>query len=393
MNNDLKGNEWHLIRNNNGEWICDEFVVEMNKLTVDVYRMKALRLGLNLDVQNGPEGEFWCYKFQIETIDAADNLPKQHIRELKIGKVTTNTKTMGIKEFTEKCRKLQSCFREENNWEMGVGPNPSSKKLQINMIVDGEHTGNNFVNDFAFQYAKYRVGHKQKYETFGQYRLFNNLLSSQPMAFNLFCPFIELLKHEKEKEVSAIFRAIFPDKGIAKVKQVELEYLHTDIENYLYDKTAMDAIIRYTDDEGKNSFIAIETKYTDVLGINSPSKTKLHKEWIKKLAVFKKKSEKELLNDEKPISQIYRNFLLTESYGVKEGANRYYSVVLAPAQHPTTIKEVQSLKDELKPEFQYKISSVTLEDFIEKTLEICPQREAAPFIYFKNRYLDFSKLG
>ena len=387
MNNELKGNEWRLIRNNNGEWICDEYVVEMDKLTMDVYRMKASCLGLNLDVQNGPEGEFWCYKFQIDATEVADKQPKQQIR-----KVTTNTKTMGIKEFTEKCRRLQSCFREENNWEMGVGPNRSSKKLRINMIVDGEHTGNNFVNDFAFQYAKYRVEHKQNNETFGEYRLFNNLLSSQPMAFNLFCPFIEMWDKGKEIEVTSIFQAVFPGKGIERVVKVELEYLHTDIENYLNDKTAMDSIIRYIDDEGRNSFIAIETKYTDVLGTNSPSKTKLHKEWIKKLAVFEKKSEKELLNDEKPISQIYRNFLLTESYGVKEDANRYYSVVLAPAQHPTTLKEVKSLKDELKPEFQYKISSVTLEDFIEKTLENCPQSEAAPFIYFKNRYLDFSKL-
>ncbi len=299
---------------------------------------------------------------------------------------------MDIKEFTEKCRKLQSCFREENNWEMGVGPIPSSKNLQINMIVDGEHTGNNFVNDFAFRYAKDRVEHKQKYETFGEYRLFNNLLSSQPMAFNLFCPFIEMLEKGKEKEVTSIFQGIFPDKGIKKVSEVVLEYLHNEIKNYLNDKTAMDVIIRYIDDEGKKSFIAIETKYTDVLGTNSPSKTMLHKEWIKRLAEFKEESEKKLLNDEKPISQIYRNFLLTECYGVLEGANQYYSIVLAPAQHPTTMEEVNSLKDELKSEYQYKISSVTLEDFIEKTLEICPQSEAAPFIYFKDRYLDFSKL-
>ena len=30
-------------------------------------------------------------------------------------------------------------------------------------------------------------------------------------------------------------------------------------------------------------------------------------------------------------------------------------MVLAPAQHPTTEKEVASLKDELKPEYQDKI--------------------------------------
>lgn len=73
MKNELRESEWHLIRNNNGEWICDEYVVEMDKITVENYQMKALRLGLDLDIQNGPEGEFWCYKFQIEAIDAVEH--------------------------------------------------------------------------------------------------------------------------------------------------------------------------------------------------------------------------------------------------------------------------------------------------------------------------------
>ena len=138
------------------------------------------------------------------------------------------------------------------------------------------------------------------------------------MAFNLFCPFIEMLEKGKGKEVGSIFRAVFPDKGIKTVEQVELEYLHTDIEYYLNDKTAMDAIIRYVDNEGKKSFIAIETKYTDVLGTNSASKTMLHKAWIKRLAEFKKESEEKLLNNKKPISQIYRNLDL---YAKKIGRN------------------------------------------------------------------------
>ena len=119
----------------------------------------------------------------------------------------TISKTRRIKDFTEKCRELQGLFRvEENEHEpMGIGP---SGKPQINMIVNGEETGKNFVNDFAFNYANYRVEHRQKYETFGVVRLFNNLLSSQPMAFNLFCPFIEMLQKGKEKEVSFVKRQL-----------------------------------------------------------------------------------------------------------------------------------------------------------------------------------------
>jgi hypothetical protein len=61
--------------------------------------------------------------------------------------------------------------------------------------------------------------------------------------------------------------------------------------------------------------------------------------------------------------------------------------VLAPAQHPTTKKEVASLRNELKHEFQHKISAISLEDFITKTLEVCPDEDKAPFEYFKNRYI------
>ena len=128
--------------------------------------------------------------------------------------------------------------------------------------------------------------------------------------------------------------------------------------------------------------------------------------WIEKIGMFKPDTEAELIRSAKAaktakdsmelkqilkgmkvVTQIYRNFLLTECYGIKEGANRCYSVVLAPAQHPTTEKEVASLRDELKPEYQYKISAVSLEDFVERTLQVCPEEDKAPFLYFKDRYI------
>ena len=284
-------------------------------------------------------------------------------------------------------------FREMIGEPMGVGPWRSSTSKQISMLVDGEKTGKNFVNEYAFKYAKRRVKHLQAHETIDEYRLFNNMLSSQPMAFNLFCPFIQMLDEGKVEAVTNIFKAIFPDKHIGEVTEVGLEYLHTDIKNYLNDCTAMDAIVRYKDTDGKPAFIAIETKYTDVLGENTSNKERAqakYQEWIKRIGMFKPETEAKLLSGEKVITQIYRNFLLTECYGIVEGANRYYSVVLAPAQHPTTNKEVASLKDELLPEYHYKITSVTLEDFIKKAQKACPKGYRYPFWYFRERYLSFS---
>lgn len=380
---------WHLIRNNNGEWISDDNAVILSTLEVGVLKVWAAKQGKALSVQHGPEGILWCYKHEIDAIDCQNQEINPNYRVLKIKKTMEKEivkKSMTVTKFTEKCRARQGAFREEMGEPMGVGPKKSSTHKHTNMITNGEVTGKNFVNKFAFEYAKKRVANKQKNETIDEFRLFNNLLSSQPMAFNLFCPFIQMMEEGKTELVSSIFNTIFPDMGIKEVTEVGLEYLHTDVENYLNDKTAMDAIIRYIDTDGKQSFIAIETKYTDVLGTNTGSEKALYKEWIKRLGVFKPKTEEALLNGVKPVSQIYRNFLLTECYGVMEKAGRYYSVVLSPAQHPTTKEEVASLRDELKPEYQYKVSSVSLEDFIEKTLIVCPTEEKEPFVYFFNRY-------
>ena len=189
---------------------------------------------------------------------------------------------MNTKEFTEKCRKLQESYRKRMGEPMGVGPHLKNGTPQINMLVNGEKTGKNFVNDFTFNYAKRRVENKQPHETIDEYRLFNNMLSSQPMAFNLFCPFIQMLEQGKAEVVSRIFQNIFPDKHIGEVTEVGLEYLHTDIMNYLNDLTAMDAIVRYKDTEGKPAFIAIETKYTDVLNEKTSRRRNVeYDKWIK----------------------------------------------------------------------------------------------------------------
>ena len=91
------------------------------------------------------------------------------------------------------------------------------------MIANGEKTGRNFVNPFTFNYAKQRIEGKKRNETIDEYRLFNNLLSSQPMAFNLFCPLIEMLKNGKEGLVTKIISSVFPELSIGKVTEVELE--------------------------------------------------------------------------------------------------------------------------------------------------------------------------
>lgn len=59
----------HLIRNDNGEWISDEYAVIVSNLKVGVLKVWAAKQGKTLSVQHGPDGILWCYKHEIEAID------------------------------------------------------------------------------------------------------------------------------------------------------------------------------------------------------------------------------------------------------------------------------------------------------------------------------------
>lgn len=90
--------------------------------------------------------------------------------------------------------------------------------------------------------------------------------------------------------------------------------------------------------------------------------------------------------------QIYRNFLLTEKYRMVHHLEDSYSVVLAPKGHPTTLKEINSLKTYLKRGYKYKIQSYTLEDMMDDLYERCPYAFLDWIGRFKERYLNFKTI-
>lgn len=297
----------------------------------------------------------------------------------------------GDSEFVAKCRLLQSIYRVEIGEDEGYIQRGSKRYFYGNYIMNGDKTGKNFLEDYIFDYAKKRVNNRKHYETINEERLFNNLLSSQPMAFNLFCPLIKMLE-EDESSTTDILRAALPDYNINKVTKIDLEFIPKNHEELTNDRTAMDAIIEFTDNDGIPSFIAIETKYSENLGTNEASDKGKAKaiETIKSLRIFQSEIENRITSKEVALTQIYRNFLLSETYGIDQN-KKAYSIVLAPKENLTTADEVNSLKNELKEEYKYKISSVYLKDFVLKLIEKSQGKYQATFRAFYDRYLNFGK--
>ena len=314
-------------------------------------------------------------------------------------------KYKGDSPFVANCRKLQSIYR----YEIGEEIRPYTDRngnvhYYGNYISDGDTPKDgcwkNFLTEDAFKHANERVENRQKYETIEKDRLFNNLLSSQPMAFNLFCPLRKMLT-ESPETATQVIKAALPDYPIHEVTGVELEFIPGNYKDLTGDKSAMDAIIKFKDKDGKDGFIAVETKYSENLGTNTaydkdekgdkkPREQSLKA--IRQLKCFNPDVEMRILEGKVKLTQIYRNFLLSETYGKWETLESY-SIILAPKNHPSTDNEVNSLLSELREEYKNsKIKKINLEDFVNAIIDYCPDAYRVVFERFYDRYLNFGKL-
>jgi hypothetical protein len=310
----------------------------------------------------------------------------------------------GDSMFVAECRRLQSIYR----YEIGEEIHPYTDRYGNvhyygNYISNGENPKEgcwkNFLTEHAFNYAKDRVEHKKKYETIEGDRLFNNLLSSQPMAFNLFCPLRQMRK-ESPETATKVIKAALPGYPIHIVTEVELEFIPENHMELTGDKSAMDAIIRFEDEHGQKGFIAIETKYSENLGTNvaydrDKDGKKIPRaksiEAVKELQCFKLEEERLIIEGKKGLTQIYRNFLLSETYGLDKGLQSY-SIILAPEKHPSTDDEFKSLHNELRDEYKDKIKNIYLEEFVNNIVSVCPEEYKSVFERFHDRYLNWDKL-
>ena len=297
-------------------------------------------------------------------------------------------KYSGDTKYVELCRRTQSIYRHE----IGQPIAPYRGHMYGNYISNGKESGANFLAEYIHAHALKRIRDKKPYEMIQEDRLFNNLLSSQPMAFNLFYP-LEKLRSESPQDATRAIQAALPCYDIALVEEVALEFIPEKYKDITGDRSAMDAIIRYVDFEGKNCFIAIETKYSESLGANE-AKDDATKEKERRVAVelgfFCDEAAKQIASGEVPLTQIYRNFLLSEAYGKKCGLGSF-SIVLAPSIHPSTEREVASLLPKLKEEYAKKLKIVHLEDFVDALIANTPEEYSSLFDRFKSRYLDFDK--
>lgn len=292
-------------------------------------------------------------------------------------------------KFTKKCRLLQSKYRCNSlKVNYGVGPNFNSKDLQGNMLSNGENTGLNFLSETAFNFAKQKVLDKQinKNLTIDEFRLFNNMLSSMPMCFNLFSDLRQHLLDDRD-ETSGIIKRMFSEiDWIETTEYIDVEFIPNPIEYYTNDKTAFDAMILVKDEKGKKGLITIETKYTDLLGSNSSSNIELKNKIVEENNLFSEQYSIELRQN--GYKQIHRNYILTYAYAKRNKIRNFINVIISPKEDLISEKEINEVKQALTKN-KDSIIKIPLESFVERGIG-CENKKISKIMKeFQKRYLNF----
>jgi hypothetical protein len=134
----------------------------------------------------------------------------------------------------------------------GTGPQPGSESTYGNMLnAEDGAAGRNFLNSEIHAVAEARIAEGGTVEPF---RCRHNMLSSQPMCFNLFGPLV------LRPDLAAAFVALVTGR-VVEIEEggVRIE----DSPGHLDDRTGLDASIRYVTPGGARGVLGIETKLAE----------------------------------------------------------------------------------------------------------------------------------
>ena len=289
--------------------------------------------------------------------------------------------------FRSHARLLQSIWRKEKGYPMGEYTYNGAKKTVGNLLDEScaKSSKVNFITDHIGNIVEEEI--KKRYKLIREPRIWNNLLSSQPLVFNLFGE----LKHEGYRTATQLFQRLLSEEEVREVTGIEFEYSPgRNNPKYTDDKTAFDVFVTYVTPSGKLRFVGIEVKYAEDMKKGQASNKPGYKEIAEAMGIFKIDSYQVLADSN--IQQIWRDHLLAGSMFVT--SNLYEEgnfMIIFPEGNVQCINAIDKYKDTFKPNItKTYFHIITLEKVIE---EIENVSQAEWITDFKNRYLSFQKIN
>ncbi len=252
-------------------------------------------------------------------------------------------------------------------------------------MPEAKHALSNYLTETIREVVRSEVldPTKSAGKLYGKPRIFNDLLSSQPLCFNLFG---EMLR---DLPLASKTFARLSNGRISKVTAIQFEHSPGRRDPaFTDDRSAFDVFVEYVPAAGGRGFAGIEVKYHEALGDPAAPHRDRYSEIAQAMAAFNPSRMEDL--KAKPLQQIWRDHLLAGSL-LAHKASGYtdgFFVFLRPELNAACQSAVASYRKCLADETAF--AEWTLEGVRDAL-----RKSGAPgwVERFHSRYLAFDRLG
>lgn len=283
--------------------------------------------------------------------------------------------------FSSNARLLQSIWRTEKKY--------AHVKLKCGNFLEEDFargSGANFLSKKIFEIIKEEVKNKKiEGKVIKEPRIWNNLLSSQPLAFNLFGELSLNLEL-----ATVVFQSLYPQRKVKNITTIKFEHSPGRRNpKYTGDGSAFDVFLEYENQALEKCFFGIEVKYAESLNDKPATHKKRYEEISEKAGFFDLTMLQEL--KEKPIQQIWRDHLLTLSLFITNNDyKRGDFIYLYPEKNAKCAEGIIKYKSTFSNSTETYFEPLTLE----KMVSVLKKHSSESWIIdFEDRYLDFFKIS
>lgn len=257
--------------------------------------------------------------------------------------------------FQRSVRLRQAVWRESRGYPVGIHRGaPLGSRLRM---PEAENQLWNYLTDGIRQVVRAEVlgASKGDGKLFAQPRIFEDLLSSQPLCFNLFGE----LKLDLPL-ATRVLRRLLPDR-IGTVCRIEFEHSPGRLDfRYTADKSAFDVYVEYSNPQGDLGFLGIEVKYHENMNDVLAPHRERYDQVADCMGCFHASRLPHLRG--KPINQLWRDHMLAGSMLLTDRWRQGMFVVLCPAENTHAMAAVGRYRECLADSATF--DAWTLESFV-----------------------------
>jgi hypothetical protein len=296
----------------------------------------------------------------------------------------------GDRPWQRRLRLLQSLWREEQGLPPGTHPRGTNDGRLLGSrlaLPDAERDLSNYLTDTIKQVVREELdapSARQNGKLFSKPRIYDDLLSSQPLCLNLFGE----LKADLDG-ATALGRHLWPER-VDRVTRIEFEHSpgRGDV-TYLGNRTAFDVYLEHTTPGGGEGFIGIEVKYHESLEVGAAENRERSNQVARQAGLFADESIPELSTP--PLQQIWLDHLLALSM-LQADAARWAGNGLFVFLHP--VANVASYRVANRYERHLRDRSTFQRLSLEEVAAALVLVDGRPWVdAFRRRYLTYERVA